>query len=62
VVWWFTIRPRYSLTWPSTNSVPITRVTMYPPAQPEHVPRSAANTPYWQVNDEATRMIVTTSA
>src|SRR5437764_7037437 len=34
------------------------RVTMYHRRRPNTSPRSAANTPHWQVNDEATKMIV----
>ena len=42
--------------------MPITSVTRYQRRSPKTSPRSAANTPSWQVNDDATRMIVTTSA
>ena len=52
----------YSYTCPSTKIVPITNVTAYQRRRPNTSPRSAANTPYWHVNDEATRMIVFTSA
>ena len=53
---------RYSLAWPSTKIVPITSVSRYQRRRPNTSPRSAANTPNWQVNDEATSTIVTTSA
>src|SRR3954447_21031230 len=52
----------YSLTCPSTKNVPISRVSRYQRRSPNTSPRSAANTPNWQVNDEATSTIVTTSA
>jgi hypothetical protein len=37
-------------------------VIAYQRRRPNTSPRSAANTPYWHVNEEATRMIVFTSA
>jgi hypothetical protein len=37
-------------------------VNRYQRRSPNTSPRSAANTPNWQVNDEATRTIVTTRA
>ena len=37
-------------------------VSTYQRRSPNTSPRSAANTPYWQVNDDATSTIVTTSA
>ena len=52
----------YSFAWPSTKNVPMTRVSRYQRRSPNTSPRSAANTPNWQVNDDATRTIVTTSA
>ena len=42
--------------------MPIASVNRYQRRSPNTSPRSAANTPNWQVNEEATRMIVTTSA
>ena len=42
--------------------MPIASVTRYQRRSPKTSPRSAANTPNWQVNDDATRMIVTTRA
>jgi hypothetical protein len=50
------------LAWPSTKIVPITSVSRYQRRRPKTSPRSAANTPYWQVNDDATSTMVTTSA
>src|SRR5690606_39507392 len=38
------------------------RVSRYQRRNPKTSPRSAANTPSWQVNDEATRMIVNGNA
>ena len=40
----------------------MTSVSRYQRRRPKTSPRSAANTPNWHVNDDATRMIVTTSA
>ncbi len=40
----------------------MTSVSTYQRRSPKTSPRSAANTPNWQVNEDATRMIVTTSA
>src|SRR5215218_4867133 len=40
----------------------MTNVIAYHRRRPNTSPRSAANTPYWHVNDDATRMIVFTRA
>ena len=40
----------------------MTSVSTYQRRSPNTSPRSAANTPNWQVNEEATRTMVTTSA
>src|SRR5204863_6085410 len=52
----------YSLAWPSTKIRPITKVTANHRRSPYTSPRSAANTPNWQVTDDSTRMTVKTSA
>ena len=53
---------RYSFAWPSTKISPSTKLSRYQRRSEKTSPRSAANTPNWQVNDDATRMIVKTSA
>src|SRR6266566_659492 len=56
------IRLRYSFAWPSTKARPSTKESRNHRRSPKTSPRSAANTPNWQVNDEETRISVTTSA
>src|SRR5690606_15582535 len=53
---------KYSETWPNRNTAPMNRVSRYQRRSPKTSPFSAANTPSWQVNDEATRMMVNGSA
>ncbi len=57
-----TIRLRYSLAWPNTKIRPSSRLTAYHKRNLNTSPRSAANTPNWQVNDDEIRMIVKVSA
>src|SRR4051812_16452725 len=52
----------YSLACPSTKASPITNVRKNHRRNECTSPRSAANTPIWQVTEDATRMIVKVSA
>src|SRR5438132_1127072 len=50
---------RYSLAWPSTKIRPRMNVKVNQRRSANTSPRSAANTPIWQVTDEETRISVT---
>src|SRR5690348_15618368 len=55
-------RCRYSFACPSTNVNPMTNVSANHRRSPCTSPRSARNTPSWQVIDESTRIVVNTRA
>src|SRR2546430_17553528 len=55
-------RFRYSLTWPSRKIRPSTNVQANQRRSANTSPRSAANTPIWQVTEENTRNSVNGSA
>src|SRR5690606_18159482 len=52
----------YSKTWPPMKIAPMTKVTMNQDLSFFTSPRSAANTPSWQVTEESTRIVVFVSA
>ena len=55
-------RVRYSFAWPSTKASPIRKVIENQRRSPCTSPRSARNTPIWQVTEDATRITVNVSA
>ena len=52
----------YSLTWPETKKAPIRNVMMNHILNLARSPRSAANTPSWQVTELRTKMVVLKAA
>ncbi len=53
---------RYSLTWPSMKTSPMTKVIANHLRNAWTLPFSAAKTPIWQVTEESTRIVVNVRA